>query len=99
LRRAEVELMAAQWAVHERRSPLPFHEKARVAIERAFQLNPENAGAYYIQAALYQSEAEWLMEKEQKPEKEIKKGLLMTEKALSLNAGLSEAIATRGVLY
>src|SRR5205823_4313710 len=94
-----VELSAAQWAMLNEQSPKPFFDRARQALQKALELDDQNDFFYQAMAELYRRQAEWRLQKKERPQEEIKQGLAMIEKALSINPKNTEGLAVKGVLY
>lgn len=94
-----VEIVAAQWELRNRRSPLGFLKKAKEALNESLKLNSKDADSYIAMAVCNRLEAEWQQLTKKRASDAIRSGFEMSERALSIKAENPEALAIKGALY
>ncbi|MBI2838129.1 MAG: protein kinase [Acidobacteria bacterium] len=88
----KLELLQARWQIQSSKGPGPFFGRSRQALTAAIAIDPD-ADNYATLADAYRWEVQW------RPAlSDVKSGLDMAEKALSLNPNLAAAHAIRGSL-
>jgi hypothetical protein len=96
---ANANLIAARWVMKQGGSPKAAFRSAESALDASLTLNPDFGEAYETRADLHRWEALWRVETGQAVGEEIQRGLVATDKALSINPGSASALALRGALW
>ena len=78
--------------------PEPFFAAASAAVDRAMQLNPQNATSYQTAAEVHRWRAEWLKSMRRDPVPEIAAGRVFIDRSLQLNPTLAKAMVTGSAL-
>lgn len=95
----QVELIEARWALSQRREPDSFFAAAEKSLNRSIELNQLNANAYEKAAEICWWKAKWQIKSRSSAKATIQRGLVLCDKALSLDPKNARAKALKGVLH
>lgn len=95
---AELDLLRAQGALASDANPGPALRNVDESIRQARALNSTDPRLFYLEGLGRRYGAEWNLSQGAPAAVLLSEGLALTEQALALNSGLSEAIALQGVL-
>jgi serine/threonine-protein kinase len=95
---AELDLQRAQGTLASEADPGAALQNAEASIRQARALNSTDPKLFYLEALGRRYQAEWNLSQGAPAAVLLGEGLRLTDQALALNSGFSEAIALQGVL-
>lgn len=98
LRKAELALVSARWAIKHNRDAKDHFADGFNAINAALASNKDSADVYQAAAALYYYQAEWLKDDKKSFRNELKNGLEMIDQAININGQLATAFLLKARL-
>ncbi|OGF67995.1 MAG: hypothetical protein A2Y62_21525 [Candidatus Fischerbacteria bacterium RBG_13_37_8] len=89
----------ARWLMKQHRDPAAAFDHAIKEMESSIAYTPDYAECYLYTADVYRWKAEWKISENKSASSEIKQGLTLIDKAVSIMPNLYETFALKGVFY
>ena len=96
---ARTEILALRWALSKSRADAPLFEAAFAPLSSVLDKERANPNVYQALAEVHELRAGWLLARNQGANQDLTTGLVMADKALTINPHMATALASKGALH